>query len=151
MRSTVFIGFGAVLILLLIWIIFTNVSAKNDPVMRAARKFFTAVATQDATACAGTIDLKAVKITKVGNKITTVGFADMHGQGALSTFAGNVWNYNDLSKLTLDEMTSPDVADGPGLATVCLSDDYKMFLRRSKNGETWKVIYITAPKIPKRR
>ena len=150
MRSTVFIVFGAAFILMLVLIIFSNISTNNDPVIRVARQFFAAVAAQDAAACERTLDSSAAKLIRVENKITSIDFSAMHGQGALASYPGTVWNFVDLSGVTLDQSTPPDIADEAGLATVFLSQDLKMYLRRIGKGDNWKIIYISAVTTAKR-
>ncbi len=148
MRSTVYMGFGAVLIVLLVWIIYTNWFTNNDPVLRVARQFFAAVQAQNATACAQTIDSSVVALERSGNHIVAIDCADMRSRGALGLYPGTVWQYTDLKDLTLDQSKEPELTDEQDgtqtKATVFLSDNVTMNLHRVGSSDVWKIIYISA-------
>jgi len=142
--STIIVTFAGILIVALVWIIWGNISAANDPVMRAANTFLAGAVKQDATIIEPLIDPKAVKITKVGNKITSMEFAEFHG-GSSFIHGKPAFLYNtDLSALAIDpSITKPFVTDDPPIATVGLTKDGKLYLR--KINDAWKVFYLSRP------
>ncbi len=143
MRSTTFVGFGAVLIILLLWIIYSNLATSNGPVMRTTNAFLSAIRQQDAVAVQRMVDPNTVTVTAVGNKITSIDFAQMHGKGGLASYPANVWDYAEIKTLALNPDIAPDVADEQGLATISLTHGVYMYLQRIAKTDNWKVIYIS--------
>lgn len=150
--SSVFVTFGAVLIIILLWSIYNNVATAHDPVQRAAQNFFAAVAQQDAAKTEQFVDPSTVTITKVDNKITSFAFTAIHGGGVFTANPTSLWTYTDLMALTTVPNLQPDVANDTGVATILMSEGVKMYLHRmGKGNAAWKVFYISAPKSPQDR
>jgi hypothetical protein len=144
--STIFIVFGALLALVLLFSALSSLTVTKDPVMKSTKQFITAVSNRDARAAETLIDGSTGKVIQSAGKITGVRFSEVAPfEGVYAKRPAILWSVTDLAKLQVSPALTPFVDEETNLATVptTMADKSAGNIYFRKVDGQWKIFYIS--------
>ncbi|MHB9131725.1 MAG: hypothetical protein ACYDBB_11635 [Armatimonadota bacterium] len=143
--STTFLIFGGIVAALILLAAFAKTSSANNPAIRTADAFIKAVAQHDAAAVQKLVDPAGCKVTKAGNRLGGLSFAEVTpGAGAFLKKPAVVWSSIELSRMVRESSVDPVFDNEHGLASVPMKGGFKFYLHRDGQG-IWLIYYIAKP------
>ncbi|HEY3418274.1 MAG TPA: hypothetical protein VGM23_15460 [Armatimonadota bacterium] len=117
--------------------------------MHTALQFLSAVKKQDVETVTRMTDTSNVRIITTGKSLTGFSFPVTAAfQGVFSKQPAVKWTNGEILQLTPKPGIDPVVAETQGVATVIMTNNCKLYLRRQKD-KSWKVFYIAKPEVAK--
>ncbi len=143
--STTFLVFGGLVAVLVIYSLITQKQQTQSPPVQAATAFLAALKTNDAAAVTALTDAKTTRVVAAGNHIISLRFSKIAPfPGAFIEKPQAVWSYAELTRLTLDSVSTPVLITNEktkeAVATLALNSGYKAYLH-TVNG-TWTIFYL---------